>query len=131
MHDHAPLIVLMLAFVRVVHVHTTCTVWFESDNPVYGRSNNPFALERTPGGSSGGCASAVASRICPFAVTSDVGGSTRIPAGYCGLFGLKPTVQYYITSSICASACRSLGSIVRVLAFLLSFDFLLCSVLLV
>lgn len=93
MLDHAPLIiVLMLALMRVQHVLTPCTVWFESDNPVYGRSNNPFALERTPGGSSGGCASAVASRICPIAVTSDVGGSTRIPAGYCGLFGLKPTV---------------------------------------
>jgi amidase len=68
-------------------------VWFESANPVYGRTNNPFGLHRSPGGSSGGCAAAVASRACPWAATSDVGGSTRIPAGYCGLFGLKPTVH--------------------------------------
>ncbi len=71
----------------------TGAVWFESDNPVYGRTRNPFDLARTPGGSSGGAAGVVAARAAPFAVTSDVGGSTRIPAAYCGLFGLKPTVR--------------------------------------
>ena len=66
-------------------------MWFESDNPVYGRTCNPHDLRRSAGGSSGGCAAAVAARCCPLAVTSDVGGSTRIPAGYCGLFGHKPS----------------------------------------
>ena len=79
-----------LVIVGLTNTSEAC-MWFESDNPLYGRSNNPFDLGRTPGGSSGGCASAVAARMAPLAVTSDVGGSTRIPAGYCGLFGLKPT----------------------------------------
>ena len=66
-------------------------MWFESDNPIYGRTSNPFDLRRTAGGSSGGCAAAVSARCCPIAVTSDVGGSTRIPAAFVGLYGHKPT----------------------------------------
>ena len=59
---------------------------------VYGRSVNPHGGgTRTPGGSSGGAAALVAAAGAPLAVTSDVGGSTRIPSLYCGLFGHKPT----------------------------------------
>jgi amidase len=54
-------------------------------------TRNPWAPDRSPGGSSGGAAAAVAARILPFADASDGGGSIRIPASFCGLFGLKPT----------------------------------------
>lgn len=63
----------------------------ESDNRVYGRSNNPWDLERSPGGSSGGDAAIVASGGVPLALASDLGGSIRIPALSCGVHGFKPT----------------------------------------
>lgn len=63
----------------------------QSDNPIFGRSNNPWDLERTPGGSTGGGAAAVAAGMSPLTLGSDAGGSVRIPAHYCGIFGLKPT----------------------------------------
>jgi amidase len=64
---------------------------FQSDNPVFGRSNNPWNLGRTPGGSTGGGAAALAAGLSPLEIGSDYGGSVRIPAHYCGLFSIKPT----------------------------------------
>lgn len=63
-----------------------------TDNRVFGLSRNPWSLEHTPGGSSGGAAAAVATGLGPLAVGTDAGGSVRIPSSCCGIFGLKPTL---------------------------------------
>src|SRR4051794_38637267 len=63
---------------------------FIADNPIYGRTNNPWDLTRTPGGSSGGSA-ALAAGFTPLDLGSDLGGSIRIPAAFCGLWGHKPS----------------------------------------
>jgi Asp-tRNA(Asn)/Glu-tRNA(Gln) amidotransferase A subunit family amidase len=62
-----------------------------TDNLLYGATRNPWNLEASPGGSSGGSASAMAAGIAPIATATDGGGSIRIPAGWSGLVGLKPT----------------------------------------
>jgi Asp-tRNA(Asn)/Glu-tRNA(Gln) amidotransferase A subunit family amidase len=64
---------------------------WETDNLLYGRTNSPWDLERTPGGSSGGEAAAIASGMSAGGVGSDGGGSIRVPAHFCGICGLKPT----------------------------------------
>jgi fatty acid amide hydrolase len=67
-------------------------LWFgETDNPVYGRTSNPWSLDRSPGGSSGGDAALVAAGVVPVAIGTDIGGSVRIPAHFCGISALKPT----------------------------------------
>jgi len=65
----------------------------QTNNAIFGRTNNPWDLTRTVGGSSGGAAAAVAAGLVPFEVGSDMAGSIRIPAHYCGVFGLKPTAN--------------------------------------
>ncbi|HTN73771.1 MAG TPA: amidase family protein, partial [Pirellulaceae bacterium] len=65
----------------------------ESDNPVYGRTNNPWDLERTSGGSSGGEAAIVAAGGSPWGLANDLGGSIRLPAHFCGLCGVRPSSQ--------------------------------------
>ena len=62
-----------------------------TDNELFGSTLNPWNLERTPGGSSGGSSAALASGMAPLATASDGGGSIRIPACYTGLYGLKPS----------------------------------------
>jgi amidase len=64
---------------------------YRADNPIFGRTNNPWDLDRTPGGSTGGGAAAVAAALSAFDVGSDLAGSVRTPAHFCGLFGLKAT----------------------------------------
>ena len=62
-----------------------------TDSPLSGVTRNPWNLDRSPGGSSGGSAAALLAGICPLAIGTDAGGSIRIPASFCGIFGLKPT----------------------------------------
>jgi fatty acid amide hydrolase len=68
-------------------------MWHEADNPVYGRTNNPWDLSRTCGGSSGGEAAIIAARGSPLGLANDLGGSIRIPAHFCGVHGFKPTTR--------------------------------------
>jgi aspartyl-tRNA(Asn)/glutamyl-tRNA(Gln) amidotransferase subunit A len=62
-----------------------------TDNPLFGVTRNPWNLEMTPGGSSGGAAASVASGLGPIALGTDGGGSLRIPAAFCGVYGFKPS----------------------------------------
>ena len=66
-------------------------IYHESDNPVYGRTNNPWDPERTPGGSSGGEAAIIAAGGSSLGLGGDYGGSIRVPAHFSGLHGLRPT----------------------------------------
>ncbi len=75
-----------------------------TDNLVFGVSRNPWDLQRTPGGSSGGAAAAVAAGLGPLAVGTDAGGSIRIPSSCCGIFGLKPTLG-------CVAAAPTFGGL--------------------
>ncbi|MHB1834065.1 MAG: amidase, partial [Solirubrobacteraceae bacterium] len=65
---------------------------YETDNLVHGRTNHPLDPSRTPGGSSGGEAALAAADATPLGIGTDGGGSLRVPAHYCGVVGLRPTV---------------------------------------
>jgi len=64
---------------------------WQSYNPIYGTTSNPWNSAHTPGGSSGGAAAAIAAGLSGLEIGSDIGGSIRVPAHYCGVFGHKPT----------------------------------------
>ncbi|NOZ29850.1 MAG: amidase [Chloroflexi bacterium] len=93
-HDEGPLVsklreegAIILGKTNIIQTLSN----FESDNRVYGRSNNPWNLKRTPGGSSGGEGAIIAAGGSPLGLAGDYGGSTRIPAHFCGVQGFKPT----------------------------------------
>jgi amidase len=67
------------------------TLAFETFNPIYGRTNNPYNPNRTPGGSSGGEAAIIAACGSPIGLGSDTGGSIRLPSHFCGVAGIRPT----------------------------------------
>jgi amidase len=78
----------------IVFGHSNVPPWladYQSANPIFGRTANPWDLGRTAGGSSGGAAAAVAAGLTPLEVGSDLAGSLRLPAHFCGVYGLKPT----------------------------------------
>lgn len=92
--EDAPAVARLRAAGAVILGKTNCPEFaldYTSENPVFGRTNNPHDLERTPGGSSGGCAAAVAACMTAGSLGSDLAGSIRIPAHFCGVAGLKPT----------------------------------------
>jgi amidase len=64
---------------------------YQTSNPIFGQTNNPWDVSRTPGGSSGGAAAAVAAGMTPFEIGTDLSCSIRLPAHFCGIVGLKPT----------------------------------------
>jgi amidase len=66
------------------------TIWPFTESTTFGATRNPWDRERSPGGSSGGTAVAVAAGLAPFGLGSDGGGSIRTPATWCALFGIKP-----------------------------------------
>jgi fatty acid amide hydrolase 2 len=115
----------------VTNVSELC-MWMESDNRVYGRTNNPYDPSRTVGGSSGGEAAIIAAGGAPFGLGSDIGGSIRMPAFFNGIFGHKPTgglvpgsgqfpiaegaaLRYLTTGPLCRRA-EDLWPLLRILA---------------
>jgi amidase len=92
--NSAPVVTVLLeAGARLMgKTHTDEMAWsLNGENAHYGTPVNPAAPGRIPGGSSSGSASATAGKLVDFAVGSDTGGSVRLPASYCGIFGLRPT----------------------------------------
>jgi len=74
------------------NVPTMLSDW-QSYNKIFGTTNNPWDLKRTPGGSTGGGAAALAAGLSYLSVGSDIGGSIRVPAHFCGVYGHKPTLN--------------------------------------
>lgn len=66
-------------------------IFTETDNPLYGRTNNPWDRERSCGGSSGGEAAIIAAQASPLGLGNDLGGSLRVPAAFCGITSIRPT----------------------------------------
>jgi amidase len=82
------------------------TLWFQTDNLVYGQTKNPYDLSRTPGGSSGGAAAIIAAGASIFDIGTDTGGSIRLPSHFSGIAGIKPT-----TGRVpCTGATHSTGT---------------------
>jgi amidase len=78
----------------IVFGKTNVPLWsgdFQTFNDMFGTTNNPWDLTRVPGGSSGGAAAAVACGLSSFEIGTDIGGSVRVPAAFCGVFGHKPS----------------------------------------
>jgi amidase len=91
----APAVASLRAAGAVIIGKTNCPAWCsgdtETNNELFGTTNNPWALDRTVGGSSGGSAAAVAAGLSSCDLGTDIGGSIRIPSHYCGVYGLKPS----------------------------------------
>ncbi|HIA01249.1 MAG TPA: amidase, partial [Myxococcales bacterium] len=107
-------------------------MWMESQNKVYGRTNNPYNVKRTAGGSSGGEGALIGAAGTPFGLGSDVGGSIRLPAFFNGVFGHKPSgglvpstgqfpmaanhTQYYLNTGPMARYSEDLMPLLRAMA---------------
>jgi len=90
---------------------------YRSENPIFGRTTNPWDAERTPGGSSGGATAALAAGLTPVEVGSDLAGSLRLPPHFCGVYGLKatenriPTTGFFRPPDGLPPSVRILGSL--------------------
>jgi Asp-tRNA(Asn)/Glu-tRNA(Gln) amidotransferase A subunit family amidase len=95
-----------------------------TNNPAFGPTRNPYDTSRVPGGSSGGSAAAVAAHMAPLAVAEDTFGSIRIPASFCGIAGLRPSVGRYPGAGLMPITPRwdTAGPLARTVADLLLFD---------
>ena len=80
------------------------TMSFETQNKIHGFTNNPYDLKRSPGGSSGGAAAAIATGLTSFDIGTDYGGSIRVPSHCCGTVGLKPTSGSVPRTGLCLPA---------------------------
>jgi len=90
----APAVAALRAAGAIVFGKTNVPQWssdWQTYNSLFGTTNNPHDLTRTPGGSSGGAAAAVACGMSAFELGTDIGGSVRVPAAFCGVYGLKPS----------------------------------------
>jgi amidase len=90
----APAVARLAGAGAVLFGKTNAPTWsgdFQTHNELFGTTNNPWDLSRTPGGSSGGAGAAVATGFTSFELGTDIGGSVRIPASFCGVFGHKPS----------------------------------------
>ena len=83
----------------------------ETDNAIFGTAKNPWDPTRSPGGSSGGEAGLIASRCSPLGLGSDIGGSIRMPASECGIYGLKPTPERHSTEGVYTAASNRQNAI--------------------
>src|SRR5258708_38310424 len=94
-------------------------LWIETENRVYGRTSNPYDPRRTAGGSSGGEGAAVGAGGSAFGLGSDLAGSIRIPAFYCGVFGHKPSTGlvpltgHFPVARGCTARMLNLGPLAR------------------
>lgn len=77
------------------------TLSYETDNLLFGRTNNPYDLDRSPGGSSGGAAAAIAAGLSPLDLGTDTGGSIRYPSHACGIAGIRPTSGRVPRTGLC------------------------------
>ena len=113
--DHDSLHVARLRAAGAVPVGKTAAPEFGAvaftSTPAWGTTRNPWNPERTPGGSSGGSAAAVAAGMTPFCTASDGGGSTRIPAAFSGLVGFKASFGRIPTPGAAPSQTTSVGAL--------------------
>jgi amidase len=124
-HTDAPSVARLRASGAIIFGKTNTSemaLEYCADNPVFGRTNNPHDLARTPGGSSGGCAAAVAACLTAGSLGSDMTGSVRVPAHFCGVVGLRPTAGRVPAAGHCPPVVgpytlgASLGPLARTVA---------------